>query len=207
MNCAEETVNLREVQHFVYCPHRWGLLYIGCDWSENAFVSRGNLLHERADSGKSSMLRGSRTDRAVQVFQDEWGLFGVLDCLQLTPDKGGCFIEKYGGKFALTVVEYKPSQPAWPRASEADRMQLLAQKICVDSMFGVDCSACFYFADSRQRLSVAFGPEDEQRLREVLAAIRRARSGGGLPPVRRGQYCSGCSVKDICLPKAVTDHA
>ena len=86
-------------------------------------------------------------------------------------------------------------------------MQLLAQKICVDSMFGVDCSACFYFADSRQRLPVAFGPEDEQRLREVLAAIRRARSGGGLPPVRRGQYCSGCSVKDICLPKAVTYHA
>ena len=86
---SEEPVSIREVQHFAYCPHRWGLIHIGCDWSENAFVNRAKLIHERVDGGKPTALRGSIVERSVQVYDDEWGLFGVLDALELKPSDHG----------------------------------------------------------------------------------------------------------------------
>lgn len=45
MSTAEITI--RSIQHFMYCPHRWGLLEIDKAWAENFFVTRANLLHER----------------------------------------------------------------------------------------------------------------------------------------------------------------
>ena len=199
---SEEAVSIREVQHFAYCPHRWGLIHIGCDWSENAFVNRAKLVHERVDGGKPTALRGSIVERSVQVYDDEWGLFGVLDALELKPSDHGVFIPKYRERFALTVIEYKPSVPRSEHALFADRMQLLAQKICADRVFGAECSACFYYADTRKRVRVCFEKEDQISLAEILRSIADCRREGRIPPPQKSAFCSGCSMKDICLPQA-----
>ena len=199
---SEEAVSIREVQHFAYCPHRWGLIHIGCDWSENAFVNRAKLVHERVDGGKPTALRGSIVERSVQVYDDEWGLFGVLDALELKPSRQGVFIPKYRERFALTVIEYKPSVPRSEHALFADRMQLLAQKICADRVFGAECSVCFYYANTRKRVGVCFEEEDQISLAEILRTIADCRREGRIPPPQKSAFCSGCSMKDICLPQA-----
>ena len=199
---SDEPVSIREVQHFAYCPHRWGLIHIGCDWSENAFVNRAKLIHERVDRGKPTALRGSIVECSVQVYDDEWGLFGVLDALELKPSDHGVFISKYQERFALTVIEYKPSVPRSEHALFADRMQLLAQKICADRVFGAECSACFYYADTRKRVRVCFEKEDQISLAEILRPIVDCRREGRIPPPQKSAFCSGCSMKDICLPQA-----
>ena len=199
---SEEPVSIREVQHFAYCPHRWGLIHIGCDWSENAFVNRAKLIHERVDGGKPTALRGSIVERSVQVYDDEWGLFGVLDALELKPSDHGVFIPKYRERFALTVIEYKPSVPRSEHALFADRMQLLAQKICADRVFGAECSACFYYADTRKRAWIRFEEEDRVSLAKILRSIGDCRREGRIPSPQKSALCSGCSMKDICLPKA-----
>ena len=199
---SDEPVSIREVQHFAYCPHRWGLIHIGCDWSENAFVNRAKLIHERVDRGKPTALRGSIVECSVQVYDDEWGLFGVLDALELKPSDHGVFISKYQERFALTVIEYKPSVPRSEHALFADRMQLLAQKICADRVFGAECSACFYYADTRKRAWIRFEEEDRISLAEILRSIVDCRREGRIPPPQKSALCSGCSMKDICLPKA-----
>ena len=199
---SEEPVSIREVQHFAYCPHRWGLIHIGCDWSENAFVNRAKLIHERVDGGKPTALRGSIVERSVQVYDDEWGLFGVLDALELKPSDHGVFIPKYRERFALTVIEYKPSVPRSEHALFADRMQLLAQKICADRVFGAECSACFYYADTRKHVRIRFEKEDQISLAKILRSIADCRREGRIPPPQKSAFCSGCSMKDICLPQA-----
>ena len=199
---SEEAVSIREVQHFAYCPHRWGLIHIGCDWSENAFVNRAKIVHERVDGGKPTALRGSIVERSVQVYDDEWGLFGVLDALELKPSDHGVFIPKYQERFALTVIEYKPSVPRSEHALFADRMQLLAQKICADRVFGAECSACFYYADTRKRAWIRFEEEDGISLAKILRSIGDCRREGRIPSPQKSALCSGCSMKDICLPKA-----
>lgn len=45
MSTAEITI--RSIQHYLYCPHRWGLLEIDKAWEENFFVTKANLIHDR----------------------------------------------------------------------------------------------------------------------------------------------------------------
>lgn len=199
---SEDAVAIREVQHFAYCPHRWGLIHIGCDWRENAFVNRAKLMHERVDGGQAATLRGSIVERSVQVYNDAWGLFGVLDALELKPSAKGAFVSKYAKRFSMTVIEYKPSKPRSGHALFADRMQLLAQKICADHVFETDCAACFFYGDIRKRTSVIFEEADRKALQKILLAIAECRAENSIPPPRKSELCSGCSMKDICLPKA-----
>ncbi len=198
---SEEAVNIREVQHFAYCPHRWGLIHIGCDWKENVFVCKAKVVHERADLGKVVALRGNIIEHSVQVYNDKWGLFGILDALELKPSVKGEFIPKYNGRYDLTIVEYKPSVPRNEHALFADKMQLLAQKICADNVFGADSLACFYYADIHKRIMVSFSEEDRASLANILNSIVVCRREGNIPPFKKGAFCSGCSLKDICLPR------
>lgn len=154
------------------------------------------------DEGRASPLRGRIVERSVQVYHDEWGLFGITDALELKPDEKGAFIPKYGKKFSLTVIEYKPSVPRNEHALFADRMQLLAQKICVDRVFGTESNACFYYADTDRRNEILFEGSDIERLRAIVRSIGEFRQSGSLPAVQKSVRCCGCSMKDICLPKA-----
>ena len=194
-------MRIREVQHYVYCAHRWGLIHIGCDWSENLFVNRAVLMHENADSGKNNMVRGKYVERSVRVFNREWDLYGILDCLQLTPDASGYYIPKYGKKFSLDIIEYKPTHTVSAQAALADRMQLLAQKICVDSMFSTDSKTSIYYADIRKRVYLSFEEKDFVMLKSVISQIKDLYDSAEIPPARQSQLCGGCSMKDICLPK------
>lgn len=47
-----EQIPIRSIQHYMYCPHRWGLIEIGDVWAENAFVTKANLIHERVHDEK-----------------------------------------------------------------------------------------------------------------------------------------------------------
>ena len=40
-------ITIRSIQHYLYCPHRWGLLEIDKAWEENIFVTKANLMHKR----------------------------------------------------------------------------------------------------------------------------------------------------------------
>lgn len=111
MKSSDALTDIRSVQQYLYCPHRWGLMEIVCSWAENAFVCKGNLVHESVDTGKCLSARNAIVERSVRVYNDEWGLFGVIDCLELRRSVSGCFIEKYGERFELTIVEYKVRSP------------------------------------------------------------------------------------------------
>ena len=172
-----------------------------CSWAENVFVCKGNLVHENVDSGKCLYARNAIVERSVDVYNDDWGLFGVVDCLELRRSPSGCLIEKYGDRFQLTIVEYKVRAPKTGSFRYEDGMQLLAQKICVDEIFKTDCKTCFYYADTRKRIKAEFHEEDYTFLRETLAKMNELREACVIPPVKAGQYCGGCSLKDICMPK------
>lgn len=201
MKSFDALTDIRSVQQYLYCPHRWGLIETDCSWAENAFVCKGNIAHENVDAGKSLSTRNAIVERSVKVYNDDWGLFGVIDCLELRRSAAGCYLEKYGERFELTIVEYKVRSPKTGDYRYEDGMQLLAQKICVDSIFATDCKTFFYYTDTRRRIRAQFGEEDYAFLRKTLAEMDGLREISAIPPIRKGQYCGGCSLKDICIPK------
>ena len=83
-------IAIRSIQHYMYCPHRWGLIEIDRAWAENIYVTKANLMHERVhDPDGSYTLRGKKVYTSVPVYNDkeEYNLYGVTDCLEISENE------------------------------------------------------------------------------------------------------------------------
>ena len=206
MSTAE--IAIRSIQHYMYCSHRWGLLEIDRAWAENAFVTKANLMHDRVHNpDKNYTTKGKEVYTSVPVYNDleQYNLYGVTDCLEMTKDKQGVSINGSKEKYSICIVEYKPTKPKDREYYEEDLMQVFAQKICVDFVFGCDCNAVLYYADVKKRIVLPVKENFEiynQQLIKLLEEMRVNLEKGIIPPIRKGQKCSGCSMKDLCMPSA-----
>ena len=204
MNTTEITI--RSIQHYMYCPHRWGLLEIDQAWAENAFVTKANLMHKRVhDPERHYNSRGKQVFTSVPVYNDlkEYDLYGVTDCLELTEDPEGGTVDESGVRYKICIVEYKPTRPKKQDYHEEDLMQVFAQKICVDHVFGSDCDAVLYYADVKKRVVLPLREgfsEYDKKLKRLLGEMREYLAWGKIPAIKKGQKCSGCSMKDLCMP-------
>lgn len=201
-----EEITIRSIQHFLYCPHRWGLLEINKSWAENIFVTKANLMHDRVhDPDRSYTIRGKKVYTSVPVYNDSepYNLYGVTDCLEFTKDKCGITIDGSKERYSICIVEYKPTKPKNLDYREDDLMQVFAQKICVDYVFGCDCNGILYYADVKKRIDLPLKENFEEydiKLKNILMEMRKNLITGHIPEIRKGQKCSGCSMKDLCMP-------
>ena len=199
-------ISIRSIQHYMYCPHRWGLLEIDKAWAENAFVTKANLMHNRVhDPERNYRSRGKKVYTSVPVYNDldEYNLYGVTDCLEITEDKNGISIDGSEEKCNICIVEYKPTKPKNEEYREEDLMQVFAQKICVDFVFGGDCDAVLYYANVKKRIKLPLKENFEVYDRKLIKLLKEMRTNleqGVIPSIRKGRKCSGCSMKDLCMP-------
>ncbi len=124
-------LSIRSVQHYLYCPHRWGLLEIDRAWAENFFVTKANLLHKRVhDPDNHYAAKGKKVFTSVPVYCDDadYCLYGIVDCLEAAKTVSGVPIRGLDGQYQLCIVEYKPTQPKNKTYNEDDLMQVFAQK-------------------------------------------------------------------------------
>lgn len=204
---SDLTVNIRNIQHFMYCPRRYSLLEINDDWSENYYVIKANLLHEHVHDGSHDYSSSEKLVRSnITVYNDlpEYDLFGVIDCVEFVKDKSGIKIDGLDGTFRIRIIEYKPRAPKAGGFNETDAIQVFAQKICADSIWGCDCEAYLYYSDTRKRVKLPFDEEYQkydELLKNILSEIRSIRETKIIPPRKKSQKCSGCSMSDVCFAK------
>lgn len=190
----EREISIRSIQHFLYCPHRWGLIEIDRAWEENFFVTKANQVHNRVhDSKQRYTSKNRKIYTSVPVYNDlaEYNLYGVTDC-----------IEKIGDDYC--IVEYKPTKPKERTYNLDDLMQVFAQKICVDYVFSCDCTAEIYYADVKRRFPLPLKEnylEYDKLLKETLNKMREYLIKGKIPEIQKDQKCNGCSMKDLCMPQ------
>lgn len=203
---SSAAITIRSIQHYLYCPHRWGLLEIDQAWAENVFVTKANLMHSRVhDSDRNYTMRGKHVFTSVSVYNDleEYNLYGKTDCIEAVESKEGVQIAGGDTKYKLCIVEYKPTKPKNGLYHEEDLMQVFAQKICVDYIFGGDCEGILYYADVKKRISLPLKEhfaEYDQHLKQILKEMRMYLESGRIPPIEKKQNCNGCSMKDLCMP-------
>lgn len=204
---TDSTINIRSIQHYMYCPRRFALLEVNSDWAENAFVVKANLLHENVHSGAHSFSdsrKAVRSDIAVYNDMPEYDIFGITDCVEFVKSKDGGEICGLDGKYKVCIVEYKPKAPKDTPFRETDAIQVFAQKICADYVWNCGSEAYIYYDDIRRRVKLPFDTEYEkydEMLKSLLAEMRQLLSKNDIPPRRKGQKCSGCSLSDYCFPK------
>lgn len=196
------------LQHLLYCERQCALIHLEQVWAENQFTVEGNVMHEKAHEGPDEMKAGVRIVRGLPVKSELLGLSGQCDVVEFHADG------------VVLPIEYKRGKP---KAHRADEVQLCAQAMCLEEMLhnraipgppmdaaGQECPGYripegrLYYGQTRRRLDVVFDAslrdltaDTTRRLREMIASRRTP------PALYEERKCEACSLKELCMPKAM----
>ena len=140
----------------------------------------------------------------MSLYHDELDLYGIADCIEFVRNGTGTYIEQLGGTFDVNIVEYKPRQPDPGKANEPDAMQVFAQKLCADYIWKCNSTGYIYYSDTRRRVDLHLNEEYDRYyslLQKLISEMNDILENGNIPARIKGQKCSGCSVKDVCMPQ------
>lgn len=186
-----DLIPLSALQHYLFCPRQCALIHVERQWAENRFTAEGRVLHEKVAEQSVETRAGVRIIRAMPIRSTALGVFGVADVVEL-----------HGMRHnpAPYPVEYKRGKA---KAHRADEVQLCAQAICLEEMFGCALTeGALFYGKTRRRIVIPF----DEELRRLTHDTARAtadliHAGRSPPPIYEPRKCDTCSLIDICRPK------
>lgn len=190
---------LSALNHHLYCARRAYLIHAERVFVDNEHTVLGNLAHAAVDTPGYEHRAGWELLRALPLFSDTLGLSGKADLVEVrrsaTPRPGT----------PLQIVEARPVEykkgPA--RRWSNDHVQLCAQALCLEEMFGLRIDAGLVFhAASALRTEVVFDEQLRALTLATLDALRSTLTRPVAPPAVLKPQCDGCSLRGVCLPEA-----
>ena len=184
-------VPLSALQHYLFCPRQCALIHVEQQWAEDGATAEGRLLHEKVDAGEGETRPGIRIARGLALRSARLGVSGKADTVEFRR-------ASLGDKPTPFPVEYKRGKP---KAHRADEVQLCAQALCLEEMFGcaVPEGALFYGV-TRRRLSVSFDASLRALTSKVAAETRAMLLAQRTPPPVKMPACKRCSLEELCQP-------
>ena len=188
----QEPIMISALNHYLYCPRRCALVHVEQVWSENLYTMRGNVVHENVHDESSHEVSGIEYERALPIWSRRLNLTGKAD-----------LVEFHEG--IPYPVEYKSGRH---KEFENDFIQLRAQALCLEEMFGVSVpKGALFWHNSRERREVDFTDAMRNQVELVTEAVREMLERRITPPPVNDKRCEGCSLKESCLPAVVADKA
>lgn len=199
----DQMLMLSGIQHYMFCPRQWALIHIERQWDDNRFTAEGQCLHRNVDNPAYRQKNGDIiTLRAVHIASYTLGLYGITDAVELFPSDNSTDAithPRYQGFWKPFPVEYKRGRH---KPDERDEVQLAAQVICLEEMFGIHIpQAALYYHETRHRDVVTIDGHLRKLTIELSEAMHRTFESGNTPMVKERCRCRNCSLIDICLPE------
>lgn len=180
-------VPISALQHFLFCPRQCALIHVEQIWAEDGATAEGRVLHERVDAGGMETRPGLRVERGIALRSFALGVTGKADAVEFP--RGA----------PPLPVEYKRGKP---KPHRADEVQLCAQALCLEEMFGVAVpEGALFYGVTRRRLRILFDPALRALTAEVAGAVRHMLAQQRTPPPVLTRGCARCSLQDACQPK------
>jgi CRISPR-associated exonuclease Cas4 len=194
---SSEPLPLSALQHWCYCPRQWALIHLEQVFEDNLFTQRGQALHKRVDDPGFELRDGLKVERALPLFCDRLELIGKADVVEFLPDGTPYPVEyKHGSRHKRAEI------------AACDDVQLAAQAICQEEMFGKHVpEGALYYASSRRRRLVTMDEALRQKLETAIFQVRAAQTQATMPPARNDEHCRNCSLKDLCQPEITTQKS
>ena len=194
----EDYLSLSGLQHFVFCRRQWALIHIENLWAENLRTTEGRLMHERAHDTSLRELRGDTlTVRGVNISSPTLGVSGQCDVLEYHKSSMGVPLPGMNSLWLPYPVEYKKGAP---KETDADRMQLCAQAMCLEEMLCCDISeGALFYGETRRREKVTFTDAMRQSVLEALKEMHNLYQKGYTPKVKTHQIMQ-CLFLKRALP-------
>ncbi|WP_322923760.1 CRISPR-associated protein Cas4 [Paenibacillus campi] len=202
----DDLLMLSGIQHYSFCQRQWALIHIEQQWEENIKTFEGQLLHKRADHPELTEKRGNLLiSRAMPLVSRRLGISGKADIIEFhaadstIPSQLATRIVGRRGKWIPFPVEYKRGKP---KPDDWDEVQLCAQAICLEEMFGIQIvEGALFYGERERRVDVEFSDSLRRRVEEYLNGMRTLFNQGKTPPARYKASCKSCSLIHICMPK------
>jgi len=180
-------IPLSALQHQLFCPRQCALIHVEGLWAEDGATAEGRILHERVDAGRPERRPGVRIVRGLALRSLALGASGLADVVEFSGRPPRPF-----------PVEYKRGKP---KAHRADEVQLCAQAICLEEMFGGEVGeGALFYGKIRRRQTIAFDAALRVLTAATAAAARANIATGRTPPPVRTPACRRCSLQVLCQP-------
>lgn len=186
-----EPVNVSALNQYAYCRRRCALIYLENEFAENRHTASGNAEHTHVDRVAHATSReGARIEYALPIWSERLGLIGKGDVVEFWPDG------------TIYPVEYKHGAR---KQHDNDDMQLAAQALCLEEMFGRPILAgAIFHARSKRRREVKFTSQLRAATEQTVASIRQMLMAQTMPPpLINDTRCKECSLIDLCQPQAL----
>ncbi len=199
MYSEDDLLPLSGLQHLMFCERQWGLIHIEQIWEENRLTAEGRVLHERAHKAGSESRPSARTSRGLRLHSLRLGLVGQADVVEFHPSADGVVLPELEGLWRPFPVEYKRGRP---KRNACDEVQLCAQALCLEEMFGREISeGALYYGEPRRRRQVAFSSNLRARTEALAGRMHELYRVGTTPIAAYEPKCDGCSLIARCLPR------
>ena len=180
-------IPLSALQHQLFCPRQCALIHVEGLWAEDGATAEGRILHERVDARRPERRPGVRIVRGLALRSLALGVSGLADVVEFSGRPPHPF-----------PVEYKRGKP---KAHRADEVQLCAQAICLEEMFGGEVGeGALFYGQTRRRQPVAFDAALRALTAETATAARANIAAQRTPAPVRTPACRRCSLEDLCQP-------
>jgi CRISPR-associated exonuclease Cas4 len=132
----DDLIPISALQHILFCDRQYALIHLEQVWEENRFTAEGRVLHERVHVEHHESRRHFRQEYDMAVRSLSFGLIGKCDLAELW------YTENRDIK-KVSPVEFKRGRE---KESDVDRVQLCAQVLCLEEMFGlsIDSGQLYY---------------------------------------------------------------
>jgi CRISPR-associated exonuclease Cas4 len=202
----DNLVPVSALAHFLFCPRRAFLVHAEQLWAENQATAEGRVLHHKADLPLSTESRGTvRIARQLHLRSVRLGLIGIADVVEFHLIEGGeqsrigVPLTGVEGAWLPFPVEYKRGRL---RSEEGYEVQLCAQTICLEEIFGVSIPlGALYFGKNRRRKEVQLNDNLRIKTEASAIALHGILSAEIRPPAEFGPKCKHCSIEDLCMPQ------
>ena len=176
------------------------MIHIEQQWADNRLTAEGELLHKNVDNPAYRQKNGDTiTLRAVHIASHTLGLYGISDAIELIPsetEENAISHPRYSGYWNPYPIEYKRGHR---KLDERDEVQLAAQVICLEEMYGIHIpEAALFYNETRHRETVTIDDRLRQLTYELSEAMHKTFASGITPKAVEQRGCKNCSLLDIC---------
>jgi CRISPR-associated exonuclease Cas4 len=198
----DDLLPISGLQHLKFCERQWGLIHIEQQWEENRLTAEGRILHERVHEAGTEARTGVVIARGLHLRSLRLGLTGQADVVEFHGSAAGVELASRKGWWRPFPIEYKRGRP---KADSCDEIQLCAQAMCLEEMFGVviDGGALFYGV-SRRRTEIRFDHDLRVQTEALAQRMHDLYCTKITPSAVYAKKCERCSLYDRCLPRTIS---
>jgi len=213
----DDLLPLSYLNDILFCERRAAMHLIEQIWKENQFTAEGQYAHRKVDKTANLKRGDKRNVTGMMLVSYRLGVTGKADLVEFRePDATVAVPGNADADEAASLPGARVSRPPSPfipypvdfkrgkkRRWDNDEVQLCAQAMCLEEMLNVPVpKGAIFHIRSQHRREVVFDAALRQQTTTAAARLHELVKSGKTPPAEWKPRCKGCSLLEICMPKA-----